>query len=79
MQVSSFDSLLLDRTKLDYWLYPLGFLLENGRKTKEDLNAQQNLNAVLENNQNQMTSQVVSMQDAWKREQNLVIQLEKDV
>jgi hypothetical protein len=37
------------------------FLLENGRKIKEDLNAQQNLNAVLENNQNQMTSQVVSM------------------
>ena len=26
-----------------------------------------------------MTSQVVSMQDAWKREQNLVIQLEKDL
>ena len=55
------------------------FLLDNAQNTKEELNVQQNLNMILEQNTAQMRDQVVCMQEDWKREQSLVLQLENDV
>jgi len=46
----------------------IGFLLDNARNTRRDLDVQQNLNAVLESDQHEMKEQVVSMRDHWKRE-----------
>ena len=40
---------------------------------------QQYINTILENNKTQMTTTVVSMQENWKREQDLVLKLEGDL
>ena len=55
------------------------FLLDNARKTKEQLNAQININSIIEENQNQMKEEVGCMREDWKREQMLVIQLGNDI
>ena len=49
------------------------FILDNAKKTKEELNAQININTILEENQKQMKDQVLSMKEDWKREQALVL------
>ena len=49
---------------IDYSL----FLLENARKTKEQLNTQININSLIEENQDKMQEEVGCMREDWKRE-----------
>ena len=56
-----------------------GFLLESGKKTKEELAEQMNQKAMLEDKQCRMQEQAVYMGEKWQREQKIVEELENEL
>ena len=55
------------------------FLLENITKFSNDVADVQALNVQLEHNSQQMKEQVMYMREDWKREQELVVTMTKDL
>ena len=53
--------------------------MDNVRKFSTQVAEVQTVNIQLEHNAAQMSEQVMYMKDDWKREQELVVQLEKDL